>query len=229
MARLPRLALAGLPHYLRQRGHDGTVIVRDDEDRGHLLAALREAARSHHVALHAYAVLPSELHLLATPEGHESLSNMMQSVGRRYAAGFNRRHGRSGALWDGRFRGAVLEPGAVTLLALRVIDRLGLVDADPDALPSALHCSAGHRAGARRDAALVDPAVYWQLGNTPFEREARYRQLLNEAPAQQEELSLHQAVRSAWAFGSPAFQAEVAERTARPVAPRARGRPRRRP
>ena len=69
----------------------------------------------------------------------------MQGLGRRYGAGFNRRHGRSGALFDGRFRAAVVEPGEWTLAALRLVDLSGESQA---ALPAS---SAGHRLGLRRD------------------------------------------------------------------------------
>ena len=96
MARLPRLVIPGLPHHLIQRGHNRQPIVLDDEDRRQFLALLREAAVNQRVALHAYVLMDNHLHLLATPETPEGLSRMMQSLGRRYVAAFNQRHGRSG-------------------------------------------------------------------------------------------------------------------------------------
>ena len=96
----------------------------DDEDRRQYLAALQEAARAHGVAVHAYALLDNQVQLLLTPPTEAALSRMMQALGRRYVAAFNRRHGRSGTLWEGRFRAAVVQPGAHALQSLRLIDGL---------------------------------------------------------------------------------------------------------
>lgn len=222
MARQPRLSLPGVMHLLQQRGHNGGAIVLDAQDSDHLLQALREAARLHGVALHAYAVTAAELRLLATPETAEGISRMMQALGRRHAAAFNRRHGRSGALWDGRFRSALIESGPAALLALRQVE--SAMAAEGEGLERS---SLPHRLGQRRDAALVDPPAYWQLGNTPFERESQYRRLLAEAPAPAEQAALRSALTRGWALGSPGFLRQLSDLSQRPAQPRPRGRPRR--
>lgn len=77
---------------------------------------------------------------------------------------------------------------------------------------ASVRTSATHRTGGRRDPALVDPPVYWQLGNTPFDRESRYRELLADPlPAGQGE-ALEHAVRGSWAWGSSAFLEAAAGR-----------------
>ena len=231
MARLPRLSVPGVMHYLLQRGHNGGAIVRDGPDSDLLLQTLREAALSHGVVLHAYALTSSELRVLATPEAADGVSRMMQAVGRRYAAAFNRRHGRSGALWDGRFRSALIEGGAPVLMALRHLEGA----ANPASLPAEAGAAAdvtdrssrSHHTGGRRDAALVDPPVFWQLGNTPFERESRYRALLSEPLAAADEAALQRAVTGGGAWGSLQFLQQQAAAADRPLQPRPRGRPRR--
>jgi putative transposase len=221
MARLPRLVVPGQAHYLILRGHGGLAaagICTDASDREAFTTALREAAGTEAVHLHAYAVLPAELHLLATPVKAESLGRMVQALARRYVSAYNRRHNRSGTLWDGRFRCAVVEPGPHRLAALQLVDAL---PAEPGA------SSAGHRTGGSRIAMLVDPPEVWQLGNTPFDREAGYRALLAAGlPAEQ---AAHMRARAlgGWVIGSAAFAATLAETMSRPAAPRPRGRPRR--
>ena len=244
MARLPRLSMPGVVHYLLQRGHNGGAIVHDALDADRLLQIVREAARSSGVTLHAYALSGPELRVLATPDSATGVSRMMQAVGRRFAAGFNRRYGRSGGLWDGRFRSAVIEPGRWTLLALRQIDgcmpsagerQAGDVVHAGHALPpegafhgGSLRSSAGHRTGGLRDAALIDPEEYWELGNTPFERESNYRALLSQPLDVADLAALAAAVHGCWALGTARFLEDVALRSDRPTAPRPRGRPRRR-
>jgi putative transposase len=218
VARLSRLVLAGQSHYLIQRGHNGQCVFADAADRAAYTAALRETAAAEQVQIHAYALLDTEVQLLATPAQAPALGRLMQALGRSYVGAHNRRHGRTGTLWDGRFRCAVVEPGETRLLVLRLIDGAA---ADPGL------GSAGHRSGGAHDPLLVDPPEYWQLGNTPFEREAAYGALLATGVPLARAQMLRAAALGGWAAGTPAFAARVAEACARPALPRPRGRPRR--
>lgn len=226
MARLARLARAGLTQHLIHRGNNRQPIVLDDEDRRALLAALQECAATHKVAIHAYVLMDNHLHLLATPSTDEGLGRMMQSLGRRYVAAFNKRHGRSGTLWEGRYRAAPLEPETYLMPAMRCIElnpvRAGLAARAADYPWS----SCQHHVGRRRDPLVTDPAAYWALGNTPFDREMRYRHLLEEGVSEAEHRTLVDSALKGWPLGSPRFLAELAKSAERPVAPRPRGRPR---
>ena len=215
MARLPRLSLAGHAHWIIQRGHSGRPVFADDLDRQAFVAALREAAATENVRVHAVGLLDAEVHLLATPPKADALSRMMQALGRRYVSAHHRRHGGSGTLWEGRFRCAVVEPGATLLEVLCMIDAH---------TPAA---GAGQpRSGDPSPTLLIDPPEYWLLGNTPFERQAAWRRRLAEGLSPARSAALRQAALGGWAVGSPGFAAQVAEETARPAAPRPRGRPR---
>ena len=226
MARLPRLALAGQAHLVSLYGHSGQPVFADDEDRCQFLAALREAALQQQVAVHGYVLLDDHVHLLLTPASDGALGALMQGLGRRYGAAFNRRHARRGTLWAGRFRASVVQPGTPLLQALLFIDhhavRAGRVSAAGDEAWS----SARHHLGGVRDPLLTGCSAWWALGNTPFDREAAYGGLLAEglAPAEAERVAA--AARSGWPLGDAAFLAGLAQRTERPVQPRPRGRPR---
>ena len=216
MARLARLVMAGHAHLVRQRGHSGGPVFVDAVDRGDYQAALREAAATEAVQVHALALLGDEVLLLVTPAQAASLSRFMQSVGRRYVSAYNRRHLHTGTLWDGRFRCGVVEPGPTRLDALRLVDGRS---AEPGIT------SAAHRTGGVRDASLIDPPEYWQLGNTPFDREQAYRRQLAEGLAPPRAAQLAQASHKGWAIGDAAFLASLAALTDRPLSPRRRGRP----
>lgn len=226
MARLSRLALGGHVHLLELCALADARLAHDDEDRGQLLASLQSAAQQHRVSLHAYALLDQRLYLLATPQYNDGLSLMVQGVGRRYVPRFNRRHGLTGRLWDGRFRATIVQPGALVLDALLFVDSAapppsstGLPTAEP------AWSSVRHHLGQVRDPMLADRAEFWQLGNTPFERERAYRLRLEEGlPASRRE-QLAQAVHKGWALGDAAFIGRLAELIDRPLQPRRRGRP----
>jgi putative transposase len=228
VARLARLVVAGQAHLLIQRGVAAQAIVQDDEDRRGWLAALREAALSQRVAVHAWALLDSEAQLLATPPDAAALGRMMQMLGRRHVGAFNRRHGRRGTLFEGRFRGTVVEGGAWRLAALCWVDGLPALRGAAGSAPEtqAQWSSAPHHLGLRRDPWLSDPPEYWQLGNTPFERESAFRALWRQGLPAAQAARLEQGALHGWAVGSPAFIAELAAHSTRPLVPRPRGRPR---
>ncbi|NRF66611.1 transposase [Aquincola sp. S2] len=225
MARLTRLALAGHAHLIALQALVGLRLFVDDADREAFLRVLREAGQQHHVALHGYTLLDDQVYLLATPRVAEGLSLLVQSLGRRYVATYNRRRVRRGGLWDGRYRATILQPGAAVLDALVLIDsqalRAGLVTAPAEAVWS----SARHHLGLLRDPLLATCDEYWRLGNTPFEREEAYRQRMLDGLGSRRVEQLTAAVHKGWAVGDDAFLAHLAEQTGRPVQPRPRGRP----
>lgn len=216
MARLSRLVLAGQAHWLSQQAHSAGPAFADDADRLGYLGFLRDAARAEDVRLHAYALLATEVHLLASPSRTESLSRLMQAVGRRYVSAHHRRHGGSGTLWNGRFRCALVQSGAPLLDVLCLLDGLN---------PEPGHTSLAHRTTDERVALVTDPHEYWALGNTPFERQALWRERVGDGLPLPRRHALMAAARGGWVIGSPAYQREVAEATARPASPRPRGRP----
>ncbi|HYE70886.1 MAG TPA: transposase [Aquabacterium sp.] len=228
MARLSRLALGGHVHLAELCALPAARLAHDDEDRGEALASLHSAAQQHRVSLHAYALMDQRLYLLATPQYNEGLSLMVQGLGRRYVPRFNRRHGLTGRLWDGRFRATIVQPGAVALDAMLFVDGAAMEELGMAATEHAWS-SARHHLGHARDPMLSDRAEYWQLGNTPFERERAYRARLEEGLSSSRREELAQAVHKGWAVGDPAFLSHLRELIDRPLQPRRRGRPARPP
>jgi putative transposase len=226
MARLPRLALAGELHHLCLRGHNGSPVFADDADRAAFVAMLREAALAQAVAVHAYALLDDEVHLLATPATASALSRLMQTLGRRYVAAFNRRHQRRGTLWDGRFRSSVLDAAANLLHAMHLIERLPVARGLAPRAADWRWSSAAHHLGRGADPLVTHHPLYWRLGNTPFERELAHANMLEvELPPELEQKLLAALVRG-HAVGGVEFVARLAQQSARSVGPRPRGRPR---
>jgi len=221
VARLPRLAVAGQAHLALLQGHSAQPVFADDDDHRQFLAALRESALQQRVAVHAYALLSSQVLLLLTPGTAPGLGALMQGLGRRYGAAFNRRHGRSGSLWAGRFRTAVVQAGPALLEALLFVDLQGHAAGAPVQPWSSL----GHHLGERQDGLITDSSAWWALGNTPFEREAAYRRCVADGLPAERAAALADAVHKGWAVGDAGFLAALAQQADRPVQPRPRGRP----
>jgi len=227
MARLPRLVVPHQPHHIIQRGNDKQTIFRDTEDYTSFLAWLKEAARHFKLAVHAYALLPDHLHLLVTPSDDAGLGKMMQWIGRHYVPYFNGKYQRTGTLWQGRYRATVIDSEQYFLLCSRYIEshpvRAGLA-ASPEDYP---WTSIAHHIGVKPDPLITDHPVYWALGNTPFDREASYKSLLDLGISQREAEVVTEATLKGWPLGSEKFKAALAKQVNRRVEPAKRGRPRR--
>lgn len=122
MARLPRLTLPGYPHHVLQRGNNRQAIFISPPDHQTYLDLLTESARTFKVEVHAYVLMSNHFHLLVTPSTAEGLPLMMQAVGRRYVRYFNDLHGRSGTLWEGRYRSTVMEADPYLLACMAYLD-----------------------------------------------------------------------------------------------------------
>ena len=225
MARLPRLAVGGHLHLISQSGHGGQPVFRDAVDRSCYLSALRDAAKECHVAIHAYVLLDDEVQLLLTPTEAADLTRVMQKTARRYVGGFNSRHACRGSVWGGRFRSAVVEAESFLLPCMAAIEQAPVrrhLVASPDEWKWS---SAAHHLGRRVDPLLSAHPCLWRLGNTPFEREARYKEILERALTLRNIESLSAALANGWALGSDSFIEEVEQATGRRARPAPRGRP----
>lgn len=225
MARLPRLTVPGYPHHIIQRGNNRQAIFASTADRQLLLDVLDENARRFGVAIHAYVLMDNHFHLLATPESQESLPKMMQAVGRRYVRYFNDAQGRSGTLWEGRYKSTLIQAERHLLACMAYIDlnpvRAGMVAQAKD-YPWSSHA---HYIGLQVDRLITPHALYWALGNTPFAREAAYAALVQAGVSAEQQQALTQSALRGWALGEAEFVAELQKKTPRRVQKAAAGRP----
>lgn len=228
MARRPRLVIAGYPHHLIIRGNNRQDIFLDEGDRRRFRALLGEVMADAAVAIHGYVLMTNHVHLVVTPEDSAALSGAMQRLGRRYVRYFNDRHLRSGTLWEGRFRAALVQSDRYLLACLRYVEsnpvRARMVGKPADYSWS----SHRHHVGLVVDELVTSHPLYWGLGNTPFDREQAWLAFFDEGVGQAE-LNRFQAM----AMGRPAadrdFLATLGQQTGRELLARPVGRPRKLP
>lgn len=187
---------------------------------------MREAARQFHVRIHAYVLMPNHLHLLATPADDKGLARMMQWVGRYYVPYFNRKYLRTGTLWQGRYKATVIDSERYFMVCSCYIE-LNPVRAGMVTTPGEYSWSSYlHHSGAKVDPIITDHELYWSMGNTPFEREAAYKDLVEQGITIAETQALTEATQKGWALGSSKFKAQIEKAASRRVSPMKRGRPR---
>jgi putative transposase len=190
-----------------------------------LLDLLRAHARECQVAVHAYVLMNNHFHLLLTPQDAHGLPRMMQAVGRSYVQYFNRKQQRTGTLWEGRYRSTVLQTERYLLQCMAYID-LNPVRASMVAGPQDYPWSSyAHYTGQRNDPLVSPHPLYWEMGNTPFAREAAYQVWVESGVDGVAQQALTDATLRGWALGEADFVADLQKRTERRISKSKAGRP----
>ena len=225
MARQPRLALPGYPHHVIQRGNNRQPIVQDETDRKMLYSLWLEESQRHKVAVNAYVLLDNHFHLLLTPPGEEAMSLMMQSVGRSYVRYFNKRHNRSGTLWEGRYKSSLIDSEAYLLTCMSYIDLNPVRAGVSDSAEAFNWSSYKHLIGQKIDKLVTPHPLYWALGNTPFAREAAYAEFVAGGLSAAIEKDLTESALKGRVVGRPEFLKSLQKTTQRQILPQKAGRP----
>ena len=101
MPRRPRIDLAGY-HHVINRGVNRSDIFQDHKDYEMFLKILCKACTAYRAIVHDYCLMSNHFHLLVETE-LDNLSLFMKHINSNYAIYFNKRYGRSGHFWQGRF------------------------------------------------------------------------------------------------------------------------------
>jgi putative transposase len=223
-----RIHIDGLPLHIVQRGHNRAACFFDDQDRLAYLGWLHEALERERCSLHAYVLMTNHLHLLLTPEQANCVPQVLISVGRRYVQYINHSYGRTGTLWDGRYKSSLVQAETYLLLCQRYIEqnpvRAGMV-ADP-----ADYRWSSYRANAlgASDTLLSPHSLYLALGADGNARRATYRELFRGALDEKPLSDLRLALNQDQPIGNDRFYREIEAMTGRWRELRRRGRPRKR-
>ena len=223
--RRPRLELPGIPQHITHRGVNRAATFLDDEDCGVYLHALDQCARDKGVLVHGYVLMGNHVHLLVNTEIKGAVSQMMQSIGRRYVRSLNTKYRRTGTLWEGRYKSCLVDSEQYFLTCLRYIElnpvRAALVDRAQDYAWSSVH----HHMNLRLDSRITSHSCYLELGATAHERAAAYRSMLADAVSESDLVEVRRHLQQERALGSPRFQAMVEKTLNRPASVRMPGRP----
>jgi len=120
MARPLRIEFPGAIHHVTSRGNDGINIFRDDDDRRKFLDFLGKAVVRFGWSVTAWVLMTNHFHLvIQTPQ--PNLSRGMHWLKSRYVGWFNRRHKRSGHLFQGRFKSFLIEKETYLREVLRYV------------------------------------------------------------------------------------------------------------
>lgn len=108
MARQVRIEYGNAWYHVTCRGNDRQAIFKEDEDRRKLLRQVAENLILYKVELHAYVLMSNHFHLLIKTT-QANLRSFMQRFNTAYTVYFNKKHKRSGHVYQGRYKAIVID------------------------------------------------------------------------------------------------------------------------
>jgi putative transposase len=227
MPRRPRYAALGQPQHVIQRGNNRSVLFGSSEEYRTFADYLREALTRHECLVHAYVLMTNHVHLLITPRDEGGIGRVMQSVGIRYVRYFNRRHGRTGTLWEGRYRATLIDSDRYLLTCCRYIESNPVrarLTMDPAGYQWSSYAANAHGVA---DAIVTPHPTYLALAADPDARQAAYRSLFLSNVDPETMGAIRRDTNFAWPLGSESFRRQIGEHLKCQTAPKSPGRQRR--
>ena len=125
------------PHHIVQRGHNKKAVFVTDDDYNYYLSNLKEWKEELGIKLYGWCLMTNHIHLIADPgDEARSISTMMKRVNGRQTAYVNKLEGRSGSLWEGRYKASPIQMDNYLLSCCRYVElnpvRAGMVDKAED-------------------------------------------------------------------------------------------------
>ena len=225
MPRKPRFFIENVPVHIVQRGHSKAPIFFEDSDYRAYLNWLNDAAERYECDIHAYVLMTNHIHILATPRHKDSVTRMMQYVGRYYVPYINHTYGTSGSIWEGRYKASLVQEDRYLLTCMRYIE-LNPVRANMVKSPAQYRWSSYKANALGKEDPLITPRPeYTALGRTMAIRTEQYRALFKA----EVENKLLTEIRNAWQTGTPLgndlFKGKIERRLKLKVGQARRGRP----
>ena len=209
MARLGRYSPAGIPQHVIQRGNNKQACFAAHEDMAAYAHWLFEASQKYGLAIHSWVFMTNHVHLLVTPEAEDSLSRSIQYLGRHYVRYFNKEYGRTGTLFEGRFKSCVVEQSNYFLVCERYIElnpvRAGMVEDPADYMWSSYRSNAL----GQKSKLWTPHQEYLSLGVDNAARSKNYRSLFLEKVDGSLLNDIRQAANKGLALGSDKFKDEI--------------------
>jgi REP element-mobilizing transposase RayT len=131
MGRPLRIEYPGALYHITSRGNERRDIFRDDGDRKKFCEILADYHSRFNVYIHSFVLMTNHYHLiLETPQGN--LLKVMHGINGKYTGYFNRKYGRNGHLFQGRYKGILVDRDAYLLQLSRYVHlnpvKAGIID-----------------------------------------------------------------------------------------------------
>ena len=215
-----------MPLHVVQRGHDRQPVFVQAHDYRYYLKNIVEMKAELAIQLYAYCLMSNHVHLVVAPgQDVSSISRFMRVLAGRQTRYTNKLEGRSGTLWNGRFKASLIDSEKYLLSCCRYVD-LNPVRAAIVATPEDYEWSSYRgRAGLEHTTGLDDHDTLNALGTDLNDRAAAYREFVANGISHAELMLIRTSLRRNQLTGNASFVATIEKRTGRRISQHGRGRP----
>jgi putative transposase len=221
-----RIILPDYPHHIVQRGHNRQVIFAENEDFKNYLENLHELKAKYKIKIFAYCLMANHIHLLLQPgKRTENIGRFMKALSARATRYFNVLEGRSGTLWESKYKSSVVQSDEYLLACLRYIElnpvRAGIKEHPEEYLWSSYIPRMG---GDRKEWLDIDP-MFLSLGETETIRRENYLKFIGENVPSGESEFIRTALKRGQLTGNSRFIDAIEYIVGRRIERRGQGRP----
>lgn len=211
MPRMGRVVLPNYPHHVVQRGHNRQVVFAGAEDFQRYLSDLHELKDVFRVKLYAYCLMTNHVHLLLAPgDSIAGLGQLMKALAARATRYRNRLEGRSGTLWESRYKSSVVQSEAYLLACCRYIElnpvRARMVT---DAADYPWSSYLARVSGLPENCKVDHDLCFFALGNTEEARCSRYEDFVRQSTPADELKVIRDSLQRGQLTGTSRFIDEV--------------------
>lgn len=167
--------------------------------------------------------MTNHVHLLVTSKKGNGVSRLIQSLGRYYVRYVNQTYGRSGTLWEGRYKSTLIDSDNYFLVVSRYIE-LNPIRARMVKHPVEYPWSSYQNNAEGKTIELLTPHnCYQSLGKTDKKRQEKYKSLFEHEIPDNTIKEIRDATNKAWVLGDSKFKQQIEVQTGRRASPQVRG------
>lgn len=228
MPRQARILIKNYPHHIVHRGHNQAAIFHEPADYRQYLRNLARLKTEFGLEIYSFCLMTNHVHLIANPLADPArISRLMKRLAGRHTRYINRKLGRSGSLWGGRYHVSPIDTDAYLMECCRYVElnpvKAGMVELPGEYPWSSYRAKVGNATVPWLD---CDPA-FLALGENQAQRVARYRQFVENAPrVRQTQKLIREAAARNQLTGGTAFRDRIEAEIGVRVQNRGPGRPR---
>jgi putative transposase len=227
MPRQARVVLPNFPHHIVQRGHNKQVVFAQPQDFESYLSNLKELKATFGVKVYAFCLMTNHVHLLLDPgDDATALGKLMKSLAARTTRYRNRLEGRSGTLWESRYKSSLVQTDTYLLACSRYIElnpvRAGMTEHAREYRWSSFRLRCPESAEFNW---LDESPCFKGLGADQRQRWASYASFVEHTPPAAEMQLIRTALQRGQLTGSSTFTDETEKIIGRRVSLRGPGRP----
>lgn len=227
MPRTGRVVVPNYPHHVVQRGHNRQTVFAETADYGYYLETLKEWKREYNIRVYGWCLMTNHVHLILEPPDDKRMGMLMKRLAGRQTRFVNCLEGRTGSLWEGRYKSSPIQTERYLLACIRYVE-LNPVNAGIVTKPEHYHWSSyRERMGVDFPGILDYDSVYLGLGDNHEQCRIAYSDYIQMDIPAGEKAIIGSALQRGQLTGDNKFIKEVEKIIGKRIEHKKRGRPER--